>query len=141
MAYTTSAAIEAKVPGQVLTDALDDDGDGQRDEGLLDQIIANASGAVDAMICNRVVLPLEAVPASVGNAALWFAVEDIYGRRQVELPKNFATAIKAARDWLEAVRSGKQQLDASAPIVLEANEGGQPYVPGRVPMPGSGTNY
>lgn len=139
--YTTVAAVEAKVPAQILTDALDDNGDGQRDDGLLDTIIANAGDAVDAMICNRVALPLGTVPASVRNAALWFAVEDIYGRRQTELPKNFASAISTARKWLEAVREGGQQLDASAPIVLQAGEGGQPAVPGRVPMPPGNVVY
>lgn len=141
-AYTTNAAIEAKVPAPVLNDALDDDGDGNRDAGLLDQIIANASDAVDAMICNRVTLPLaDPAPASVRNAALWFTVEEIYGRRQAELPKTFAAAITEARKWLMAVRDGQQQLDASAPISLEAAEGGQPYVPGRVPVAGSSPNY
>jgi phage gp36-like protein len=141
MAYTTTEAIQAKVPGPVLNDALDDNGDGLPDEGLLDQIIANAADAVDAMICNRVTLPLIEAPASVRNAALWFAVEEIYGRRQAEMPKDFATAIKAARGWLGAVRDGEQQLDANAPVTLKAGAGGNPYVPGRVPASGSPTTY
>jgi phage gp36-like protein len=139
--YTTTAAIEAKIPGAILDDALDDNGDGQRDDGLLTTIIANATDAVDAMLCNRITLPLATVPASVKNAALWFAVEEIYGRRQAELPKNFAAAIKEARAWLEAIRSGRQQLDASVEITLVAGGGGQPAVPGRVPIPGSDTTY
>jgi phage gp36-like protein len=141
MAYTTQAAIEAKVPAPVLTDALDDDGDGERDAGLLDQIIANASEAVDALICNRVSCPVEAPPASVRSAALWFAVEEIYARRQKDLPRDFATAIATARKWLEAVRSGAQSLDAAVPTVLQASEGGQPAVPGRVPMPPGNVHY
>ena len=141
MPYTTVTAIQAKIPSPVLDDALDDDGDGNRDPGLLDQIIQNAADAVDALICNRVALPLAMVPASVRNASLWFAVEEIYARRGKDLPKDMATAITTARKWLEAVRDGKQQLDASAPIVLQAGAGGNPYVPGRVPITGSPTTY
>jgi hypothetical protein len=140
--YTTQAAIQAKIPAPFLNDALDDDGDGNPDSGLLDQIIANAGDAVDAMICNRVTLPLtDDPPASVRIAALWFAIEEIYGRRQAEMPKAFAVAIAEARKWLEAVRDGKEQLDATAAIDLQANEGGQPYVPGRVPVAGFPPNY
>ena len=140
-AYTTAAAVEARIAPQVLTDALDDDGDGERDSGLLEQIIANASSTVDGMICNRVATPLDSPPASVVAAALWFTIEEIYGRRQMELPKNFATAIAAARAWLTAVREGKQNLDAATPVVLKAGGGGNPQVPGRVPVAGSATTY
>jgi phage gp36-like protein len=140
-AYTTVEAIEAKVPAPILDDALDDDKDGRRDAGVIEQVIANASEAVEAMICNRVALPLASVPASVRNAALWFAVEEIYGRRQAEMPEVYTKAVSAARAWLEQVRSGKEQLDATAPVVLKAGGGGNPYVPGRVPVAGSPTNY
>ena len=108
---------------------------------LLDQVVANASDAVDALICNRVACPVANPPASVRNAALWFAVEEIYGRRQRDLPKDFERAIATARKWLEAIRDGKQTLDASVPLVLQASEGGQPNVPGRVPMPPGSVNY
>lgn len=139
--YTTTAAIEAKIPAPILDDALDDDHDGQRDPALLDAIIANATDAVDAMIGNRITLPLTTVPAAVRTAALWFVIEEIYGRRQLDLPKNYATAIAANRAWLEQVRDGKQQLDNTAPITLQANSGGQPRVPGRVPQPFTDVNY
>lgn len=140
MAYTNQAAIEAKIPGPVLNDALDDDGDGQRDAGLLERIIANATDAVDAMICNQVVLPLASEPASVRDAALWFAVEEIYGRRQRELPKDFATAIAAVRKWLGEVRAGEQRLDAALARPSGAAAGSQPRVPGRVPA-GADTTF
>ena len=141
VAYTTIGAVQGKIPGPVLTDALDDDADGNADTGLLDVIIQNASDAVDALICNRVATPLAAPPASVRSAALWFAVEEIYGRRQKELPKDFAVAIRSARDWLMAVRDGKQQLDATVAPVLMAASGGNPVVPGRVPVMGVANVY
>ena len=140
MPYTTQAAIQAKVPAQILTDALDDNGDGLPDAGLLDAIIANASDAVDAYLCNRIALPLPNPTASVRIAALWFAIEEIYGRRQAELPPEFAKAIANACTWLEAIRDGKQQLDATAPIVLQAAAGSQPAIPGRIPMGGDGSS-
>ena len=141
MSYTTTTAIEAKIPAPILDDALDDDHDGQRDPGLLDAIIANATDAVDAMIGNRVTLPLATVPASLRTAALWFVIEEIYGRRQLDLPKNYAAAVASARKWLEAIRDGQQSIDSTAPLTLSANSGGQPRVPGRVPQPFTDVNY
>ena len=140
-AYTTIAAVQGKIPGPILTEALDDDGDGNADEGLLDTIIQNAADAVDALICNRIATPLATPPASVRNAALWFAVEEVYGRRQKELPKDFAVAIAGARAWLVAIREGKQQLDAAVAPVLAAGSGGNPVVPGRVPVMGTVNTY
>ena len=141
MSYTTVEAITAKIPGPILDDALDDDHDGMRDDGLLDTIITNAQDQVDAFIGNRVSLPLTTIPAAVKTAALLFAIEEIYGRRQIELPKNYATAIASTRKWLEQIRDGKQTLDATAPLTLSANSGGQPRVPGRVPQPFTDVNY
>ena len=77
----------------------------------------------------------------VANAALLFACEEIYNRRQAEMPKSLVAAIETARQWLMAVRDGKQNLDASATLALSANSGGNPHVPGRVPLMGSATTY
>lgn len=131
-AYTTQAAIQAKVPPLILVDALDDDGDGDADAGLLDQIIANASNDVDAMICNRVALPLATVPASVSGAALWLAIADIYGRRQKEMPEDFKRRLRQVNDFLEKVRDGKEILDATATQAITSESGQRTYVPGRL---------
>jgi len=141
MPYTTTAAIEAKIPAPILNDALDDNHDGLRDEGILDQIIANASLEVDAMICNRVPLPLATAPPSIAQAALLFACEEIYTRRQADLPKPLTTALETARAWLTAIRDGKQNLDAATALALNANSGGNPQIPGRIPIIGAPTTY
>lgn len=140
MAYTTQADVEAKVSALVLDDVLDDNGDGQRDSGLLDQVIANASIEVDGFICNRVTTPVVTPPASVQSAALWFTIRDLYGRRQRDLPKDWAAAIAAVEKWLMAVRDGTQTLDFSSVGALTAAAGTDPRVPGRVPS-GSQTTY
>ena len=69
------------IPGPRLRDALDDDGDGQADEGLLDAIIASVDGAVDAYLAGLYDVPFATPPAPVIEASLVFACERIYDRR------------------------------------------------------------
>ena len=142
MPYITQAQIEAIVPPPVLTDALDDDQDGQRDPGMLDQIIANASNACDALICSRYAVPFATPPASLSRAALCLAVAMIYGRREVpdeKLPPE-AKEAKQWRDYLRQAGMGEVQLDIAATVPLLAQGGGNAYVPGRVPLPDSTGN-
>lgn len=141
MAYATQAEIEALIPPQFLREALDDDGDGQADDGLLAQVIANAGQAVDALICGRYELPFAVAPKNVLRAGLVFACESIYQRRQVPAEQNPWT--KEAETWRKALREvgeGKGDLDA-ATSELAAAAGGQPFVPGRIPAAGANTTY
>lgn len=81
--YITPQTIADEIGGWPrLNDALDDDGDGQVEPGLLDRLIAAASGAVDSFLQGRYVTPLNPVPAIAVEAALVFAIEKIYNRRK-----------------------------------------------------------
>jgi phage gp36-like protein len=113
MAYTTQARIETAIPAQHLVDALDDDGDGMPDGGVLTEILASADQAVDAFLAGLFAVPFVApAPAAVCEAAFVFACERIYDRRQI-LDKNPWSG--RADDWrkrLEEIGSGKLALDA-----------------------------
>lgn len=84
MPYTTRQQIIAKLPADFLREALDDDCDGQEDEGLLDEIIEAAGQQVDACLIGRYELPVlpevKEWPA-VSQAALVFVLETLYQRR------------------------------------------------------------
>lgn len=81
--YITGETVADEIGGWArLNDALDDDGDGQVEAGLLDRLMASASGAVDAFLQGRYVTPLNPVPALAVEAALVFTVEKIYNRRK-----------------------------------------------------------
>jgi len=114
MAYITQPAIEAKVPAPVLIDALDDDGDGQADDGLLDQIIQNASDAVDGYLAGLYTVPFsDPIPAAVTTATLIFTLEDIYSRRNIPDAQNPFS--KQANDWrARLTKIGNRELPLDA---------------------------
>jgi phage gp36-like protein len=83
MSYLTPQLIADEIGGWPrLNDALDDDGDGQVESGLLDRLMASASCAVDAFLQGRYATPFNPVPALVVEAALVFTMEKIYNRRK-----------------------------------------------------------
>ena len=126
MSYTTSQSIADEIGGWArLNDALDDDGDGQVDAGLLDRLIASASGAVDGFLQGRYVTPLNPVPAIALEAALVFTIEKIYNRRkQGPNERNpYEARANEFRERLKRIADRKESLDAQE---LEA------FVPGAV---------
>ena len=142
MAYVTQDQILARLPLPELTDALDDDGSGQFNTDLLTGILAAASLEVDGLVGSRYVVPLNPAPAAAQQAALAFALDAIYARRRVPDDKNpFRKDAAAWREHLRAVGRGEKQLDAATALPIQANSGGQPYVPGRVPVAGSPSTY
>jgi phage gp36-like protein len=115
MGYVTQAQIETAIPGPRLRDALDDDGDGQADEGLLDAIIASVDGAVDAYLAGLYDVPFATPPAPVIEASLVFACERIYDRRPGAEDRN---PWRSRADWwrerLERIGKGEIPLDAGS---------------------------
>lgn len=114
MAYTTQSEIETKIPPQHLVDALDDDGDNAADPGLLANIIASASNAVDAYLAGLFPVPfVDPAPAVCREAAFVFTVEAIYDRRQIFDKNPFRDRADFWRKRLEAIGKGEVPLDAS----------------------------
>jgi phage gp36-like protein len=114
MAYTTQAKIVAKLPAQHLNDACDDDGDGSADNGVLDAVIAGAATAVDAYLAGLYSVPFaDPAPAVCQEAALVFACETIYDRRQIVEKNPYKERADFWRDRLEKIGKGEIPLDAS----------------------------
>lgn len=114
MAYTTQAKLIGKIPAPHLNDACDDDGDGSADSGVLDAIIANAATAVDAYLAGLFEVPFtDPAPAACQEAALIFACEEVYDRRQVSDRNPFKERADWWRKRLEAIGKGEIPLDAT----------------------------
>lgn len=114
MAYVIQAEIEAEVPPQHLTDALDDDRDGARDAGLLDQIIANASRQVDGFLATIYTVPFASPPPVVRQAALVFVCEALYSRRERGGDANpWKARADAWREQLKLIGTTSMPLDAT----------------------------
>ena len=140
MAYITPAQIYAKIPQPKVNDALDDVGDGNAAtiQQNLDQIIANAGTAVDGRLGARYATPFvlnanNAYPAIVVEAALIFACEEIYKRREIAGVKNpFGTEADNLRKRLDDIAWRNMPLDATIEEDLVAAAGTNAYVPGRI---------
>jgi len=115
MAYTTRVLIAAKIPSTVLTDALDDDGDGVEDAGAFDNVVAAASQEINGYLAGLFATPFEdPAPAKVAAAAFAFVCEAIYQRRSVTDDKNpYAKSAAWWREHLQAVGNRLQPFDAA----------------------------
>lgn len=113
MPYVTQEQIETSIPAQHLVDALDDDRDGSADSGKLDEVIAKASQAVDALLAPRYEVPFDPVPTQVAEAAFVFTCELLYKRRGLSGDDNPYT--EDANEWRERLKDiakGEGQLEA-----------------------------
>jgi phage gp36-like protein len=113
--YITQQNLEDELGGaQMLLEALDDDGDGQLDAGLVGRLCPRASDAVDGFLAGRYVVPLSPVPTLATEAAIIFACEIVYNRRrQGSEEKNPYTArANDLRERLKRIADRKESLDA-----------------------------
>src|ERR1700677_2174142 len=114
-AYITGEMVADEIGGWArLNDALDDDGDGQVDPGLLERLISAASGSVDGFLQGRYVTPLNPVPAIAVEATLVFTIEKIYNRRkQGPNEKNpYEERATEMRKRLKKISDREESLDA-----------------------------
>lgn len=121
MSYVALSDLEGRIPPAFLTQALDDDGDGEAD--AWDAVAASADGAVDGLLATRFSTPFtEPVPQVVTFAAILFACELCYKRRSVANEQNpFYEDAKAMRVKLASIAMGKEPLQ---PGVKPVNKSG-----------------
>lgn len=134
MPYTTQAEIEAEIPALFLRRALDDDGDGSADDGVLDQVIANAGRAVDAALEGLYTVPLDPVPAVAREAAFIFTCEAIYNRRRQHNDERnpYTDRANTLRTKLERIGKGELPLTLDNTDAPAAAWGSRDSVPGRI---------
>lgn len=111
MNYIDLADLEAAIPSEFLTAALDDNSDGSSEAWTAVQ--AAACRAVDALLGGRYTVPVPApYPAAVSEAAFSFAAEMIYNRRGMHGKENpYADRARAARELLAKIGAGELPLD------------------------------
>jgi phage gp36-like protein len=115
MPYVTQSAIEARLTAQILNDALDDDGDGKADDGILAAVIQAASNEVDGYLAGLYPVPFpDPAPKKVQAAALTFTCEMIYNRRAAQLPDWLGSHVKFWREHLQKVGNREIPFDAAS---------------------------
>ncbi len=112
--YITQQQVEDEFSAPRLLNALDDDGDGNPDDGLLDRIIAAAQLAVDGFLAGRYITPLSPVPQFAQEATLIFVCEKIYERRRqgTDEKNPYTTRANDFRQELKDIADRKKSLDA-----------------------------
>lgn len=124
-AYVTAAELRAIVPNMFRDAALADSGGGDTaDPGLLDAILESACEEVDALIEARVKLPIARPGNKLRVAARYIALQLLFIRRGLELPKDAFEVVSFWRRWLQKAGEGELRLDAPAEAT---NLGGPPH--------------
>lgn len=130
MSYTTRAKIEADIPSEFLTQALDDNGDGLEDDDLFDTILATAAEEIDSYLEGRYALPITPVPMLLAAAAKVFVLETLYSRRGYSAdtdPINpWSARATGYRERLKAIANGDEALrvntEKAAPSITVISE-------------------
>lgn len=78
--YVQREDVDAVIPAHILVKALDDDGDGEEDNGLWEKLAAKVQKQVDGYLAARFSLPLPSIPDLISSAALTLVCETIYDR-------------------------------------------------------------
>lgn len=82
MAYISESDLLAKLPAATLLEAMDDNGDGTADTGVLTSVIASASAEIDGQLSGRHAVPFTGdIPPLVIHACTIFVLEMLYERR------------------------------------------------------------
>jgi phage gp36-like protein len=113
--YTSAEKIEREFSEPRLRAALDDDGDGVADEGLLAGIITDAGETVDGFLSGRYETPFDPVPSLVAEATFVFVCEKIHNRRRQgpDEANPYEKRADAFRKQLKAIGNGEEALDAA----------------------------
>jgi phage gp36-like protein len=114
MAYCTKDELEKLIGASDLLKLLDDNNDGEPDDGLFDSLAQEASDTVDGYLGARYPVPFASPSKMVRRASRVFVAECLYQRRGVIRDANpFAKEADSLRKRLEAIADKHADLDIS----------------------------
>lgn len=108
MAYTTFTALKALVPDGWVTDALDDDSDGNAEK--FEDVLAVAELEVNGALGLRYTVPLATVTSFVSSITTYICAEIVYGRRNQQEHFPYRDALTVARRQLRDIAAGDLPL-------------------------------
>ena len=124
MAYILQSDIKGMIPEALLTQALDDNGDGQADIGVWDCIALDVQKAIDGPLAAAYAVPFATpLPDILQEAAKVFACELLYQRRGYAANVNpWTKRADECRAQLKAIADGSPlpglTRTAPAPILI-----------------------
>lgn len=120
MAYATQDDLEKQLPGDLLIQLADDDGDGTADPGVVAEALTSASAEVDGYLARRYAVPLDPAPPLVRTLTVSIALWNLLGRRPGLEEPAIEKRYRAALDLLRLIARG----DATLGVSPEAAGGG-----------------
>ncbi len=122
MSYATEADIIARYGQDAVTIAADRDGDGQSDEGVIDQALADAGSLIDSYLAVRYDLPLPQVPDALTRACVDIVMYQMAADCSVateEQRRRYEQAIA----YLRMLADGKASLGLESPPAEDPRTG------------------
>jgi phage gp36-like protein len=113
MDYVTRDDMLGVVPADLLTVAVDDSQYGVETEGIWDVIAAAAARRINGILASRYPVPFSApLPPVVADAAVVFAAEALYMRRQIK-DNPWTTKADKMEARLQSIADGDADLSAT----------------------------
>ncbi len=114
MSYITNQSIQDRLGSAALLQLADDDGDGQADTAILDEVRGAAEGEVNAYLARRYDVPIDVVthPDLVGLlASITLDLAEYRLRlRRPPVPDDVNERLRHALTWLSRVADGTLEL-------------------------------
>ena len=114
VAYILQTQLEALLPPTRIVEALDDNGDGEQDPGLWENVEESVRKKIDDILGQRFAVPFATPPAAVVSAALVLAADRLFRRRAIVDELNpWAKEAKDTLARLMRMATGQEPLDAT----------------------------
>lgn len=115
MAYSDLAALQQRMPEQVIIDLTDDQHTGLVNEDPVDRAIADADTEIDSYLIGRYPVPVDPPPALLQRLSLDLAVEILYARQPaLDVPEAVVRAAKNGRALLARIAAKDAHLSGVA---------------------------
>ncbi|GIK17277.1 MAG: hypothetical protein BroJett003_22410 [Planctomycetota bacterium] len=135
MAYITNADIEARLGAAVYVQLTDDDGDGEADAAVVDEIRLAAEGEVNSYLAQRYAAPIDAGAFPELSALLKSVTLDVAEfrcrARRPPVAEDARRLYDSARGWLADVAAGAVQLPSASAVASAVNRGAVAATTGR----------
>jgi phage gp36-like protein len=127
MSYITNADIEQRLGSAAYVQLTDDDGDGQADEGVVDEARLGAEGEVDSYLARRFQTPIDLTThADLAGLLASFTLDLVEYRlrsRRPPVPQEVFDRHARAIEWLRGVADGSLELPSSTQVATNTARG------------------
>lgn len=119
MVYGTLAGIKTKLHEKDIIDLSNDDETDETVESVIDDLLIDANGEIDAILGSRYPVPLTEVPPIIKTCSEEIAIYLLFQRKADEIPESWDKAYSRRIKYLKEVALGKLNL----PITEEGASG------------------